>query len=182
MKNANNFIEMYSEMGINVDKLGCIMLNVDGSIFKKPEEEILYYTKHPDRFWINGFVAGKVPHVTLLYGLLESGVKNKAYVDKVLEGWDIENVTINDIGYFDSPYPDEPYYCIVAHINVDNLLFEGHSRLELLPHINTFLTYKPHITIAYIKKDENVRDILIGDYNDNLELEKIKVLSLNYGK
>lgn len=182
--NANQFREMYSAMNINIDKLGCIMLDVDGSVMPKmPNEDYLYFTKNPDRFWIKGFVAGHTPHVTLLYGLLESGnTVYREYVDKVLSGWGIESVESDHVSFFESPYTDDPYYCIVAHIKVSNELLEGNQRLQLLPHINTFPTYKPHITIAYVKKDEAIKNEVIDYYNKNLSSVMFKVKEINYGK
>jgi 2'-5' RNA ligase len=183
-KNSNNFRGMYAELGINIDKLGCIMLDIDGAnIPKHVDESVLYFTSNPDRTWIKGFVAGKVPHVTLLYGLLESGQKNKEYVDQVLNGWSIEAVEVDHVGFFESPYEDDPYYCIIAHLKITDNLLEGHKRLEFLPHINTFPDYKAHITIAYVKKDEAVRDEVINQYNkffyDN---PLMTVKQINYGK
>jgi hypothetical protein len=183
-KNANHFREMYAELQINIDKLGCIMLNIDGSAIPKlPDESILYFTAHPDRFWIKGFVAGEVPHVTLLYGLMESGQKNKAYVDKVLNGWSIGSVTIDHVDFFNTPYQDEPYYCIIAHLAITPELLEGHQRLEFLPHINTFPDYKAHITIAYIKSKNNVAlHNTLEFYNEALRGKTLPVTGLNYGK
>lgn len=181
--NSNQFREMYAEMGINIDKLGCIMLDVDGGSIESPPEQDLYFTINPDRFWIKGFVAGHTPHVTLLYGLMESGnTKWKWEVDKVLEGWEMKLLSIAHVGYFDSPYPDEPYYCIVAHLLITPELLEGHKRLEFLPHINTFPDYKAHITLCYIKKDEAKRDALIRHYNETLTGKTLPVIQLNYGK
>lgn len=185
MTNANQFREMYAALGINIDKLGCIMLDVDGSaISKPPDESILYYTQNKDRFWINGFVAGSVPHVTLLYGLMESGQKNKEYIDKVLSGWGIDSVEVDHVDFFNTPYGDEePYYCIIAHVKITDNLLEGHNRLELLPHINTFPEYKAHITLAYIKSKNNVALANILDfYNDSLRGKLLTVTGLNYGK
>lgn len=183
-KNANQIREMYAELGINIDKLGCIMLDLDGSPIQMAiNDNDLFFTSHPERFWIKGFVAGHTPHVTLLYGLLKSGnTEYRQYVDKVLEGWKIETVSVDHVGYFESPYPDEPYYCIVAHLNISNTLKAGHNRLQLLPHINTFPDYKAHITIAYVKKDEVIRDHVIEVYNEMLQNIQLNVTNINYGK
>lgn len=183
-KNANQFREMYAELGVNIDKLGCIMLDVDGSeIVNHIRESDLYITDNPDRFWIKGFVAEKVPHVTLLYGLLQSGnTTYKKYVDKVLEGWKVDNVEVDHVGFFESPYKDDLYYCIVAHLKISDELKQGNQLLQLLPHINTFPDYKAHITIAYIRKDEELKDEVISMYEFMLKGKQIKVLNINYGK
>lgn len=167
--NAHDFEAMYEKLGINLDKLGCVMLETNTidmpEIFKYEIPEAFYTAKNPDHFWIDGYVADKTPHVTLLYGLLTPAYEQEENIETVLEGWKIETVTIKDFGFFDSPMKDEEYFCIVAHIEVTPVLQEGHDRLEFLPHINTFMGYKPHITIAYIKKDVEVRDRIINDLN-----------------
>lgn len=181
--NANQFRPMYEKLSINLDKLGCVMLDIEGSEIVSPPENVLYYTDHPERFWIKGFVAGSVPHVTLLYGLLDSANTTwRDYAGLVLGDWKIADIEIDHVGYFDSPYTDEEYYCIVAHVKITPELLEGHSRLELLPHINTFPEYKAHITLAYIKKDEVQRDNAIIVYDRHLTGKKLKVTGINYGK
>jgi 2'-5' RNA ligase len=183
-KNANQFREMYSELGIIVEKLGCIMLDIDGSNMPNLiSEEDLYFTTHPDRFWIKGFVAGHTPHVTLLYGLLESGnTTYRKYVDEVLKDWKCDEVEVDHVSFFPSPYPDESYYCIIAHLKISDELKEGNALLQLLPHINTFPNYKAHITIAYIRQDELLRDEIIKSYNKDLSGKKLSISQINYGK
>lgn len=184
--NAHDFPEIYKELKIDIDDLGCIMLDVEGSKIKKLDgmDEYLYTTKSEKKFWIKGFVAGKTPHVTLLYGLMKPGKEWKDYVDTVLRSWDIDKVKISEVSYFDSPYKyeEDPYYCIVAHLEISPELLEGNRRLQLLPHINTFVApYKAHITIAYIKKDEEIRDKVIDAYNKMLAEQELKVIGINYG-
>ncbi len=180
--NANEYLPIYKELGIDLDSLGCIMLNVDGKgIPLIPSKDYLYFTSDPKKFWIKGFVAGRKPHVTLLYGLLKEGNIYKKYIDQLLEDWSLPTILIHHVDYFDSPYKEEPYYCIVAHVDITPELLEGYHRLELLPHVNTFPEYKAHITIAYIKKDEQIRDEVINFYDKHLVGKEIKVLGLNYG-
>lgn len=181
--NSHQFEEVYQTLGINLDKLGCIMLDLKPlenmySIAFDGGEISLYYSPKPERFWIDGWVADKTPHITLLYGLLESGRNYAKHVEKVLNGWRLNEVEIDHIGYFDSPYSDEPYWCIVAHIKVTPELLEGHQRLEFLPHINTFAGYNPHMTIAYINKNqgEGYRDSLIEECNKIWSGKKLEVL------
>lgn len=168
---SHDFAEIYKWLGINLNKLGCVMLDLEPlsnmySIGHEGAEVALYYSKNKERFWIDGWVADKTPHITLLYGLLEEGKNYQYHIERVLEGWKMKTVKISDIGYFDSPYPDEPYYCLIAHIEVTPELLEGHQRLEFLPHINTFAGYKPHMTIAYLDKaqGEAYRDRMIEQF------------------
>jgi len=183
---SHDFEEVYKELDIDVDKLGCIMLDVDGSGIPEYEkfksEDYLHTSENPKRFWIKGFVAGKTPHVTLLYGLLKTGKEWQEQVDTVLRSWGIKYVTIKEVGVFNSNYPDEDYYCIIAHLDITETLLEGHRRLQFLPHIDTFASpYKAHITIAYVKKDEKIRDEVVAYYQKELAGKELKVTALNYG-
>ena len=187
--NSHQFKEVYEELGISLDKLGCIMLdlkplgNMYSIAFDGPGVA-LYSSKNKDRFWIDGWVADKTPHITLLYGLLDSGKNYEKYVEQVLRGWRLSSIEIDHIGYFDSPYEDESYYCIVAHIKVTPELLEGHQRLEFLPHVNTFAGYRPHMSIAYISKEQGelYRDNIIQQFNDLWAGKKLEVSSeLNFG-
>ena len=183
--NSHNFEKVYKWLGINLDTLGCVMLDVESiNIPSKKDNQTLpsfYYAKDRERFWIDGWVAGKNAHITLLYGLLGDGKDFGLHIKEVLEGWELKTIKIKDIGYFESPYPDESYYCVVAHIEMTSNLLEGHQRLEFLPHINTFTGYKPHLTLAYINKDEVMRDIFITNLKKELVGKSIEIKSLNLG-
>lgn len=186
--NSHQFEEVYKWLGINLDKLGCIMLDLEPlenmySIEVEGAGVALYYAKNKERFWIDGWVVNKLAHITLLYGLLEEGKNFKMHIERVLENWKLEEVEIEDIGFFNSPYEDEPYYCLVAHIKVNDELLEGHQRLEFLPHVNTFTGYKPHMTICYLRKDsgEKYRDDMIEHFKKLWVGKKLKVKSLNFG-
>lgn len=187
--NANKFPEIYKDLGIDLGKLGCVMLDVDPKDLAKDlyleqmeERDVFYSSEKPDRFWIDGYVAGKTAHVTLLYGLLTPAWKQKGNIEKVLAGWSIKTVHVESIGFFPSPYPDDPYYCIVAHVEITPELREGNERLELLPHINTFPGYKAHISLAYVKKDEEIRDWVITNFESWLPGRDLRILpELNLG-
>ena len=178
--NARTFNQIYKDLEIDLDNLGCVMIDVEPVKGIEVNEDWLFYSKHQSRFWIDGYVF-KNPHLTLLYGLMDSAQDWSKHVEAVLADWKFSEVTVADIGYFDSPYEDEAYYCIVAHIEVTPELMEGHQRLELLPHINTFTGYKPHITLAYVKKDEAIRDNVISMFK-NMIGYKLPIKGLNLGK
>ena len=189
---SHDFKEVYQGLGLNLSTLGCVMLDL--SPIELPQKYIdgfthyptfythLYYAKDKTRFWIDGFVAEKTPHVTLLYGLIETAKNYEWHIEQVLKGWKLEEVEIESIGSFDSPYPDEEYYCIVAHVKITPELLEGHQRLEFLPHINTFAGYKAHFTLAYIKKDDIAKKDVIEIFEDILLGKRLKVSEgLNLG-
>lgn len=183
---TNDFKEVYKGLAINIQKLGCMMLDLEPLELRSgfyDLEHLLYYSQDKEKFWIDGYVGSKTPHMTLLYGLMSSAHNYKDYIENnLLKDWKMEEVEIDHFGYFESPYDDEPYYCIVAHIKVTPELLEGNQRMEFLPHINTFAGYKPHFTIMYIKKDETQRDALIEDLNKHHAGTKLKVTGYNFGK
>lgn len=185
--NSHWFEPVYEEIGINLDKLGCIMLDMEPIDVQMKHgipmnADDLYYTNNPERKWINGWVVGDVAHITLLYGLMENGHTWKKYVDAVLKDWKLDKAEIDHFSYFHSPYQDEEYYCIVAHMKITDKLMEGHDRLQFLPHINTFPGYKAHMTICYIKKDDVLRDNLLAKLTEMWSGKTLKVKpELNYG-
>jgi 2'-5' RNA ligase len=182
--NWNQYSQVYEDLGIAVDTLGCVMLDLKPlenmySIELDGASVALYQSKNKKRFWINGWVADKKPHVTLLYGLLSKHYKK--HIDVVLSDWSCDQVIVDHVDYFPSPYSDENYYCIVAHIKTTPELLEGHRRLSLLPHINTFFDYKPHMTIAYINAEQGpaYRDKLIVQFNKLLQDKPIETVAIS---
>lgn len=163
-ESVHKFRHIHDELDIRISDLGCIMLDTDTvpvteimSKFKSSPQDDLYVSPRvEERKWINGAVGERSAHVTLLYGLMEKGLTWKRYVDELLDGIDLHDIEIDCIDYFDSPYPDDPYYCIVAKVFVTEELALAHSRLSYLPHINTFPEYNAHVTLAYIKKDVDI--------------------------
>lgn len=186
---AHDYPEIYEMLGYNLSKLGCLMLDTEPIItvyYQIMQDGITAYfpeykAKNKDRFWIDGYVADKTPHITLFYGFLQESKCYKKHIEILLKDTNLNTVTIKEISYFDSPYPDEDYYCIVAKVEMTPELEYAHNKMKLLPTIHTFPLYKPHITIAYIIKDEYIRDDFIKHLSEKLVGQEIKVLGLNYG-
>lgn len=173
-------------LGINTDDLGCVMLDVippkELSEVKKtiPMSAFAYDTT---KFWVKGWVADHNPHITLRYGLLEKASYMKDLIEQALEGWTIQEAEIKSVGTFDTP-DDVPYYPVVAHIETNENLIEGHERLGFLPNVSTFTKYKIHMTIAYIKKSagEEFKNGLLKDLNDKVKGKKLEIKAgLNLG-
>jgi hypothetical protein len=60
-------------------------------------------------------------------------------------------------------------------------LVEGNARLRMLPNIATFPTYRAHITLAYIRKDEERRDQYLDLLRSALIGREVAVRGINYG-
>lgn len=147
INSAHEAKHIYDELGIDLSDLGCIMAMMTPPEIDLPEEW-LYYANDKKRFWIDGVVSHS--HVTLKYGLLD-GVK-RAHVDRVLEGWELDDVQAKDIMIFNSPYDDEPYKCIVLAVESDTLR-DANKLLSMLPNVSTFKEYQSHLTLAYVHED-----------------------------
>lgn len=181
---AHHFSGVYQDLDINLSKLSCVMLSVRKFACPKLDESILYKSKNKNRSWIDGQVANKNPHVTLLYGIMPQ-IKKK-HVDAVLKGWKKKSVEIDGIAVFDSPYDDDQYYCIVAEVNPfsdgdDCSLEEANERLKMLPHVNTFPGYRPHVTLAYIKKDDKALESALEILDKALVGKRLRASQIDYG-
>ncbi len=164
---AHDFPDVYKWLGINLNQLGCVMLPLEPIALTEELKLPLYKSPNPERHWIDGWVAGRKAHLTLLYGLLAKAPNIESHIRKVLENQSpLDTVAIDHIGYFPSPYEDEKYWCIVAFIVPTGPLLEAHQRLSFLPHINTFPVYTPHMTLGYIDPvSEEERDKIIAIFH-----------------
>src|SRR5882672_4961494 len=174
---------IYQQLGIESNDLGCIMLNTEPiKVSDVVSEEELYYSldQHNHKY-TQGIVSESVPHITLLFGLMESGQYWKKQVEAALEGWELPEVEIESVSHFESSDPKEPYYCVIAKLVVSPELKEGNTRMRILPHIDTFPDYLPHITLAYIKQDEDILSEVELLLNSRLAGKKMKVVGVNYG-
>lgn len=87
----------------------------------------------------------KNPHCTLLYGLWKK-VKPEE-VSEVVKSFEIGECTIHKVSKFESDDYD------VLKFEVKNpVLHKINKKLTEFPHTNKFKDYKPHATIAYLKK------------------------------
>lgn len=176
-----DFDDVYAELNINRNNQGCVMLDTEKLPEFQIDEDVLYYSENPNMPYVQGQVSDRSPHVTLLYGIMKDVKKH--HVDRVLEGWELPEVKIKYIDHFAPEIPGEPYYCVVAHLDTEELI-KAHKRLSFLPHINTYQDYKAHLTIAYIDKRK-----LNGTDFDNFKLDlytllygvTLKPLGINYG-
>ncbi|WP_439946500.1 phage portal protein [Streptomyces sp. BBFR109] len=175
---ARDIPDLYEGTGVNPDDLGCIMIDTEAleitSFVQDGEADLVNETdRHAHQM---GAVAEIEPHITLLYGLLENGNTWKDKVDAVLDGWSMSKATIENVDFFETP----DSYAVVAHIEKTTELVDGHERLTLLPHIQTFSEYRPHMTLAYIQKTADV-DKWVKSLGDAYNGKTLKVTGINYG-
>jgi hypothetical protein len=158
------------------DYRGCIMIDTE----KIP---VAQYVKNADKDlfenpkWEQGPIPAETkPHATLLYGLLNNGNIWKDKVDLVLKDWKMDTVRIEEVSYFDT----EDSYAVIGLLEVTDELLDANQRLSLLPHLNTFSEYHPHITLAYVKKDADV-DKWVKSLGKKYNGQIVSTKSINYG-
>lgn len=173
---SRDFPDLYKGLDIDMDALGCIMVDVEkipvAQYVKDAEDDLYHETKYDQ----DALVGEVKPHVTLLFGLLENGNKWKDKVDTVLDGWKLDTVTIDKVSYFDLGES----YAVIGLVKATDEIVDGHERLTLLPHINTFSEYHPHITLAYIKKEADV-DKWVKALGKRYDGKKVATKGINYG-
>lgn len=175
---------IYAELGIDTADLGCAMLDTETiTVSDIIDEDLLFFSKDPKKFWINGIVCEwRNPHVTLLCGLMAPAHIWKDHIDTLLKDVSIPELVVDEVSYFDSAYEEEQYYCVIAKIKKDENLINANNLLKKLPHISSFPEYTPHVTLAYIKKDEDTLTEIINKLNSKLKNSKIKTTRMNYGE
>ena len=175
---ASDYPDLYDDIDLIPEKPGCIMLDVVplqvGRHVDSPEEDLIVEEEGEHAM---GLVGETEPHVTLLYGLLENGNIWKDKVDELLSDWELTELELSYVDYFKT----KDAFAIVAHVKLTPELVDGHERLTLLPHINTFSEYKPHITLAYVKPDPKVASKWIASLNPIYKDAKVSVKGINYG-
>ena len=114
-------------------------------------------------------------HITIFYGLDDNVINSpnfkniiKKYKDHVLD------LTVKEVSYFES---DDYRVCKLGCESKTLSLIHNDIR-DTLPHHNTFPDYKPHITIAYLKKDaQNIEHNI--EFPIELELESYYICLTN---
>jgi hypothetical protein len=179
---ARDYPEVYEDLGIDTGRLGCIMLDTEPiPVSHILQYDDLYYADPEIHKYIQGIVSESVPHITLLYGLMRSGLELKKHVDRVLAGWEPASLIIDRVDFFYSNEPGENYVALIALMQVTDNLKEANARLGLLPHLNTFADYKPHITLAYIKDTADVEGYVARLNQELAAGQGVQPVAINYG-
>jgi hypothetical protein len=191
--NSHDFRPVYDHLGIDLSALGCVMLEIAPMPIRETLgeelESTLFWSPDPKKFWIKGPVAQEGGHVTLLYGILKhlwternattSADRYFGAIEDVLGDWQQPSTVIIDEVL---AWPDPaggPSTTIVGSIRVDPALLDAHQRLSLLPHVDTFLDYHPHVTLAYVKNDRAIEayDLLANRF----QAARLNTTDLDYG-
>jgi 2'-5' RNA ligase len=175
---ASQYPEVYTDLGIDPNDLGCIMAATQPiAVSNVIDPSDLYYDPEDDNS--QPLTSENEPHTTLLYGLLSSGPAMRKHVDAVLNGWSLPSVQIHSVEAWGQPDSDSKV--IVAKLVPTDNLLEGHARLQLLPHLDTFSNYVPHITLAYVKSNDKTNGY-VDELNRRLALSVVPVTGIDYGK
>ena len=194
MSDKNQFVGregMLASIGVDVKTLGFVGLTFDPLPVREQldmqawgvriiESDYVHAPEGDYRSWVAGPVAEASAHVTAKYGLLTPSFERKEIINDLI-GWPREvSVEVIDIEVFPSPYPDLPYGCLVARLGGDALR-EMNAALSVLPHVDSFSTYKPHLTLAYLEPEvatyagiPEARSWLLG--------KSLTVTGIDYGK
>lgn len=168
MKNAHAFPATFERLGIDLRDLGCLMIDTESPVLNEINPTAAYVSPDPKKFWVDGLLDHW--HVTVRYGFLP-GV-NRQDVDAVVNRMrPVRRLDIIGTEIFSSPYENEPYDCLVALAD-SQLLRDMNTALSVLPNVNTFPEYKPHITIGYFKP---------GSAGQVTLKNAVKTIGLNYG-
>jgi hypothetical protein len=170
----HKFDNIYKELGVQAYDLGAVLLECNDPKLGDINMRWLADPQNPP---------GKQYHLTLFEGLLKSAQEWKQYINQVLQGWNHLNhlLIITDVEALESPHKED-YFVIVATIKIDDWIMDGHERIAFLPHINSYQEFVPHVTLAYVKKDVNIKNQAIKFFQDKLVGKSFKIKNINYGR
>lgn len=110
--------------------------------------------------WVNE-TDKDIPHVTLLYGLLSNDTGPLRAIGKLFNS--PIKLSIGNLNYFDTEESDVLYASVES-----KELHKIHKMLSRLPNENKYLKYKPHVTIAYLKKGYAKQFKGLNPFKDNI--------------
>jgi|GEM_PF-2288014 len=148
---------------------GCLMLDINWISREGDDkwDEVLRLIDPLDVYDESGFGKEDRPHITVLYGFKLPEV-TADHIERILPEEQVV-FSIADVSYFES----ENYDVLKFGIHSEQLHFLN-SLYRVLPHQNSHPDYKPHCTIAYLKKGkaEKYIDKLKNWVNHNFQSSK----------
>lgn len=127
-------------------KYGCLMLKY--KVTKTWWDSVQALIDEEDIVRVNGKYGRerwRDAHVTIMYGLHE-GVDKDEIAEAVNE-YMPKDIKVNKLSYFEGPSYD------VIKFEVDYVFFKlMNKKMKQFPNTKTHNTYKPHMTVCYVKK------------------------------
>lgn len=159
---AHNHAELLANFGVNLNELGCVMLEAESLPVRNWAEAAGFgqnlWVSSPDGHpwsWVKGPVAETGAHVTVKYGFLQKAYTSQmeAAVHQLMADYEPGmTLRVGGVEIFAEPAVSElGYACIVARID-DEPLRNWNAALSMLPHVDTYPDYKPHLTLGYVQK------------------------------
>lgn len=182
-KSIYDYPQVYERIGMRLGHFGCIMLDVEPVAVSEllGTDEWFYRSDRDELRYVRGPVAEGTAHCTLLYGLTPdgyAGIDQRESVDELLDGLDLTSVEVDHVGYFPGQM-GEPYSCVIAHLRITDELREANRRLRFLPHIDSFVDYRAHVTLAYVHEQYTDRAVEVLDAA--LRGKGLRAIGINYG-
>ena len=152
----------------------CLMANLPKPLANKVKE---YAASIPDKFIFetNDGEMGRErnPHITIKYGLHTTDLKD---IMEVLDGQGPLRATVGRVTSFLTPKS------IVLKISVQSqdLVVLNKKVCRQLDYTDTYPEYKPHITIAYLKKSDSSPYYFQDYFHDNLAGTEVVLENLTF--
>ena len=176
MKNAHEFPGLYDDL-FAFANAGYVMVDTGMPWVQFPVAltKYEYVSPDPSYYWMKG--VSKSWHVTGR-GPLDPKVR-QVHAKQVLESFELPTkLHLGDIEVFPSPYPEEPYDCVVVLVD-DEKLFDLNQQLAVLPGVQTYIPYKPHLTLGYFK--DGYADVVVSKARENLRAY-VEVQGYDFGR
>lgn len=149
-------LDFYTEMGIDLSSLGCVMLDTDSPIE-------------------GGFSSVDSFHVTVRYGLLVPPVR-RIHVEEVLADLYVpDELAVIGLDAFPINDTTEAIVALVESLAIRRL----NQALSVLPNVTTFPEFRPHVTLGYF--DTGSYDEMKFNLFNRLK-ESVKVGNYSYNK
>lgn len=165
MTDQNQFVgreQLLAGLGVDIKHLGFVGLTFEPMPVRDilgaftwgveiNENDYVYAPEGDYRTWVKGPVGETNAHATAKYGLLTPAHEHPEVIDAII-GWPREDLSVEIVGIevFPSPFEDLPYGCLVARLGGDTLI-EMNAALSTLPHVDSYASFKPHLTLAYLR-------------------------------